>query len=92
MQVIGVSFDPPPSNQKFKDNNEFPYPLWTDTEKELALHYGAATSKMAIWAKRRTILLGPQGQWLLYYDPTSKLAEHPGQVLEDCAKIFGAAP
>lgn len=85
---MGVSFDAPPQNKLFSENNEFQYPLWTDQQKELALHYGAANSPTAFIAARVTVVLDATGHAVLSYEPTGDLSEHPAKVLEDCQKIF----
>lgn len=90
MNIVGVSFDSPERNATFKANEEFPYPLWSDVQRELALYYGAATSASAPLANRITVLLDADGTWLLTYVPNAfaGLYAHPGQVLEDCQRIF----
>ena len=90
MKIVGVSFDPSPLNAQFKETNNFLYPLWSDTAKELALYYGAASSNTQKTASRITILLAGDGSWLLTYAPgIFTLVDHPGEVLADCQAIFG---
>jgi peroxiredoxin len=89
--VIGVSFDPPARNAQFRQNEGFAYDLWTDTGRELALYYGAATSASAPLASRVTTLLDADGTWLLVYYPggLAGLYAHAGQVLADCQALSG---
>jgi peroxiredoxin len=89
VNIVGVSFDPPQINATFAAKNNFQYPLWTDSKKELALHYGAAFGPTALFASRVTVVIDAAGQWLLTYFPSGDLSKHPEKVLEDCEKIFG---
>ncbi len=87
---MGASFDSPEKNAQFKTNQEFPFELLSDTERELALHFGAATSSDQMWAARITVLLDSDGSWLLAYDVgNTGLRAHAGRVLEDIQAIFG---
>ena len=61
MAIYGVSFDTPAENAAFRAKQGFGYPLWSDIDKALALHYGAATSKLQPYAGRVTVILDPQG-------------------------------
>jgi peroxiredoxin len=89
---VGASFDQPAKNALFKSNNNFQYPLWSDTGRELALAYGAATSKSQKNAKRITVILDPQGTWVLFYDVGFTFANHPQNVLDDMTAILSANP
>ena len=85
-KIIGVSFDTAAQNAKFKKADKFAFDLWSDTERELALFYGAAAKKTQSFADRVTVLLDEKGQWVLFYgtgatnwDPGG----HPKAVLDD---------
>lgn len=86
---MGVSFDTPAANQEFKDSEGFEYELWSDQARELALHYGAATSENQGFADRVTVLLAGDGTLLLEYSPGLDVATHPELVLEDCRALWG---
>ena len=62
--------------------------MWTDTDKTLALYYGAATSASTLFPARKTRLLDAQGNLILEYNTVS-VDGHPQAVLDDCTKIFG---
>jgi peroxiredoxin len=90
VQIIGVSFDEPGQNAKFKTADKFTYSLWSDVGRELALYYGAASDKDQFFADRVTVVLDPKGAWRLVY-PTSaigwNIASHPQHVLQDCQAL-----
>ena len=89
MQIVGVSFDSPEENEAWAQDEGFAFELWTDDERSLALHYGAASSESAAFAQRITVLLDENGDLLLVYDVGGGIATHPGKVLEDCEALFG---
>ena len=89
MVIVGVSFDTIEDNAAFKENNEFAYELWSDTEKDLALYYGAASSQTQALASRVTRILDAAGELVLEYT-VSNPSGHPQQVLEDCQVLFGS--
>ena len=89
MQVIGVSFDSPEANLKFKEGQSFQFDLYSDTKRELALYYGAADSDFALFAKRVTVILNPAGTWILAYPKVSgSLYKHAQVVLDDLALLI----
>jgi peroxiredoxin len=91
VQIVGVSFNKPAANKLFKENEEFQYPLWSDLDRELALAYGAATSPSQGTAKRITVVLAPDGTWVLVYPNVDfVLFQHVEQVLSDMTALVGA--
>jgi peroxiredoxin len=86
--IIGASFDAPAANATFKANNDYEYELWSDTDKTLALYYGAASSTTQLMANRVTRILDAEGTLVLEYNAVNP-AVHPQQVLEDCQILFG---
>ena len=86
---MGVSFDNPDVNASFASGEGFQYELWTDTSRELALTYGAASSSDQSAASRVTVVLDADGDLLLTYDVGFEFGAHPAQVLEDCEALFG---
>jgi peroxiredoxin len=94
VQVIGVSFDSPEKNAIFKANEEFTFPLWSDEDKGLAMTYGAADSTWALFASRITVVLDPQGDWVLNYPAdvvsAKSLYVHAQTLLDDLALLFAA--
>jgi peroxiredoxin len=84
-----VSFNDPSANQSWVDEQGYQYEVWTDTNKTLAVHFGAASSASAFVPSRVTVILNAQGEVEAVYDPVSNIGDHPGQVLEDCRTLFG---
>jgi peroxiredoxin Q/BCP len=84
VQIVGVSFDSPEKNKKFKEEDKFQFDLYSDVEKELASHYGAYNQILPMFAMRVTVILNPEGEWVLAY-PSVKgsLYKHAQQVLDD---------
>ena len=89
--MIGVSFDAPEKNAIFKANEEFTFPLWSDTEKTLALTYGAAEASWQPIASRVTVILDENGDWVLFYPAgvvaAKSLYIHAQTVLDDLALL-----
>ena len=87
-----MSFDTPESNNAFKQNESFQFPLWSDVDRELAIHYGAASGSKDLFAARLTVLIDPQGIWRLVYPlPGSVLGglyAHAQEVLDDMTLIL----
>jgi peroxiredoxin len=86
--IVGVSFDAPAANAAFREDQSFQYELWTDTDRDLALYYGAAASASATYPSRVTRILDADGTLVLEYTVANP-ATHPQQVLEDCQALFG---
>ncbi len=61
VQIYGASFDKPADNAAFRDKQSFPYPLWSDTDKALARHYGAAKTSLQPFPSRVTVILDADG-------------------------------
>jgi peroxiredoxin Q/BCP len=62
VEVFGISFDPPAANKAFAEKFKFPYRLLSDTERKVAIAYGAADDATARSAKRQTFVIGPDGK------------------------------
>ncbi len=88
VSIVGVSFDSPAENKLFSFNNSFQYELWTDAERELALHYGAASFAQQPFATRHTVVLDDYGRWILTYAGVGNTVQHPNDVLADLTAIF----
>ncbi len=85
---MGASFDSPADNAAWKADQGFAYELWSDLDRELALHYGAASSASQSMASRVTRILDEEGTLVLEYTVLN-VSAHPQQVLEDCQQLFG---
>ena len=80
--IAGVSFDGVDANHRFREKCDFPFTLLCDTDKALAIAYGAAADATAGAPKRITVVVDPDGTVAKVY-ATVKPAEHPRQVLDD---------
>ena len=87
IQIIGVTFGDPGLNAYWIEDQGFQYEVWTDDNRELAIHYGAAEDANAFIPDRITRLLDADGNVLLEYNSVST-STSPAEVLEDCQKIF----
>jgi peroxiredoxin Q/BCP len=62
--VVGVSTDPVELQKKFKETNNFPFPLMADTDKKVGKAFGQAENGMA---SREAYLIDKTGK-IVYYD------------------------
>jgi peroxiredoxin Q/BCP len=71
--VVGVSVDPVEKQKEFKDVNHFPFPLISDTKKEVVKAFGQAGTSVA---SREAYLVNREGK-VVYHDlgQTDKQAE-----------------
>ncbi len=83
-----MSFGKPEKALAWAEDQRFAYPLWRDTDKALALHYGAVSTRFAPVPGRVTVVLDAQGALALVYDDVD-VGTHPADVLEDCRVLFG---
>ncbi len=86
VEIIGVSFDTPTENAKFKAEEHFAFPLLSDSDHKLAVAVGAADSPAQKYARRISYLVGPDGKVLEAYEKVSP-KEHASQVLADLAAL-----
>ena len=87
VRIVGVSFDTPEDNHDWALAEGFQFELWSDPDRTLALHYGAASSPVQWFADRVTKVIDCDGTLVLEY-PTVAVAAHPQEVLEDCQALF----
>ncbi len=83
-----MSFDTIEDNARFAEEQGYTYELWSDLDRQLALHYGAASDASTAMASRITVLLDEDGVWRVLYDPAS-VSSNAQDVLEDCEVLFG---
>lgn len=88
MKIVGVGFDPPEETQAWAQNEGYTYEIWTDSQKTLALYYGAVDGESAKYPSRVSFLLDAQGQLLLEYVEDVDFGTHPAEVLEDCQQLL----
>ena len=92
MTIIGVSFDTVVKNAAFKKSDNFQFELWSDLGRELALYYGAATTKTQGAADRITVILDPEARAVVQYGSflvNTTLSAHPQNGLDDCKALQG---
>ena len=59
--MLGISFDEPAANKAFAEKFGYTFRLLSDTDRKVALAYGAAEKKDDGYARRYTFVIGPQG-------------------------------
>ena len=74
-------------NADFAATNNFQYELWSDTDRTLALHLGAATSDTQAFASRKTYVLDEEGRLCLHYESVG-VTDHPQEVLDDVTRLL----
>jgi peroxiredoxin len=89
VHIVGASFDDPARNQAWAESEGFSFELWSDTDRELALYYGAASSPSAFAASRVTKVIDPDGVLVLEYVSGLSVGTHPAAVLDDMRILFG---
>jgi peroxiredoxin Q/BCP len=62
--VLGVSFDTREENERFADKFDFPFPLLCDTDRKIAIAYGAGDSAKDEYARRIAYVIGEDGKIL----------------------------
>ncbi len=90
MNIVGVSYNDPEKNKTWAESQAFPFELWSDSQRVLASHYGAAR-RLLPFPARATVVLDAAGQLVLEYKSGVEVGTHPQDVLEDCQALFGAS-
>ncbi len=67
MAVVGISKDPPPSQKKFKDKYDLPFPLLSDPDAEVQKAWGVwkeknMYGKKVMGTERTTVVVGADGK------------------------------
>jgi peroxiredoxin Q/BCP len=60
--VLGVSIDPVAANAAFRHKLGLPFPLLCDTDRAMAVAYGAADDANAKFARRIAVLVDADGK------------------------------
>ncbi len=84
IHVYGVSFDSPEKNRAFAEKHDFPFPLLCDTERKLAIAYGAAAAADTKFAARYTFLINPDGLIEMAID-----TQDPGGQADEILAVLG---
>ncbi|MEM1011821.1 MAG: peroxiredoxin [Planctomycetota bacterium] len=83
-KVFGVNCDHPFAHAEFKKQNNIPYPLLSDTSREMVKAYGMFAGETPFnCAARGTVVIGPDGK-IKAYEPVEILTERK---VEDLAKM-----
>lgn len=80
VEVYGVSLDPVAKNKQFADKHAFPFKLLSDTDKKMALAYGAIPNAKTTVAQRKSFLLDEHGRIIHVIDPVN-ISTHLDDVL-----------
>ncbi len=70
------------ANAAFAQKNGFVFPLLSDTDRKLALAYGACKDAKAGWPSRVSFLIDEEGRIARVYDRVDP-RDHPASVLAD---------
>jgi len=65
--VLGVSFDSREDNAAFRTKHELPFPLLSDSDRAMAIAYGAAENAEAKVARRIAVLIDGEGKVVQYW-------------------------
>jgi len=57
-----VSFDKPADNARFAEKYDFPFPLLSDSDRRIAMAYGAADDAKAEFARRIAYVIDEHGR------------------------------
>ncbi len=80
--MLGASFNTVEQNAAFAQKLEVKFPLLCDTERKLAVAYGACTEPRAQWAERISFLIGADGKIERVYSQVDP-RDHPARVLAE---------
>ncbi len=80
--ILGVSYDDASSHRKFAGKYKLPFPLLSDTKKEVAAAYGAkGTLTGFLVAQRKTFLIDKDGKILHIFNKV-QTNDHTRQILD----------
>jgi len=82
-----VSFDSVADNEAFAVEQGFQYELWSDLDRDLAMHYNAADTVNDAIADRETFVLDENGTLCLMYESVG-VSAHPAEVLADVTLLL----
>ena len=80
--IAGVSFDTPAENKDIREKFDFPFALFSDTSKQMAIAYGAAADESAVTPGRAACVINADGKvhkWWAKVDAR----EFPAAVLQE---------
>ena len=80
--LLGVSFDQVEDNAAFAQRLSLSFPLLCDTDRSVALAYGACNDPKARYPDRVSVLIDEQGRVMRVYDSVDP-RDHAARVLAD---------
>lgn len=83
--LLGITFSPSEDLKRWREEVGLKTELLCDTDRSVAVAYGAADSKDQERPKRISVLVGPDGKVVKTYG-TPDAEAHPGEVLADLMK------
>lgn len=86
IQVAGISFDPIERNAAFAAKYGFKFPLLSDSDRSIALAYGACADSKAQHAERMSFLIDEHGKIARVYDCVDP-RDHPAKVLAEILDV-----
>jgi thioredoxin-dependent peroxiredoxin len=87
--ILGASFDDEAANGAFARKFNFNFPLLCDTDRTLGLAYGACDVPDAVYARRISYLIGPDGTIARAY-PKVDAPTHAAEVFRDLVALRSA--
>jgi thioredoxin-dependent peroxiredoxin len=78
--VLGISTDPPEENRRFKEEQQLPFPLLSDLNREACMAYRTCAFKGAYYSNRITYIIDEHGNISNVY-PDVDPREHATEVL-----------
>jgi peroxiredoxin Q/BCP len=91
--ILGVSVDDVASHKSFAEENNLPFPLLADSDKQVTTAYGTLKEYVGIakLARRDTFIIDPQGRVAKHYQDV-KPAGHSEIVLADLRQLAAKPP
>jgi peroxiredoxin Q/BCP len=86
IKVLGINTDSIESHKKFVKKHNLPFPLLSDTKKEVVKAYGV---KGTFFTKRKSFLIAPDGKIAAVFDKVD-VSRHGEEVLEKHSQLAGA--
>ncbi len=80
--ILGVSRQGVKSHHEFHSKYKLPFDLLVDSDGSLAQSYGVGTMPVLGFVKRQSILIGPSGQVIRFYDDVDP-SHHVKEVMRD---------
>ncbi|MBF2761556.1 MAG: redoxin domain-containing protein [Ectothiorhodospiraceae bacterium AqS1] len=79
---LGITFSPVEDLARWRAKLDLPFDLLSDSDRKVALEWGAAKSENDAKARRLSVLIGPDGRVLKIY-PSPDVHRHADELLAD---------